>query len=119
MADRKEPTPPTQDQLKPDPPPAPPPKKDPYEPPVSEPIVTVHPPQVVKRGVWVEFSHMRYGKRGHDMEWMPMLVTHVSEGWLSGVAFSGEPAAIGWHRGAMEFDHVSKGTEARCWRWPE
>ena len=66
-------------------------------------------------GAMVEFRQHRKG--GED--WLPFLVTHVHNATMvSGVAFSGEPGAIGWHRGSMEFSQVVQGTENRQWRWP-
>lgn len=50
-------------------------------------------------------------------EWLLMLVTHVHDAeTVSGVAFSGIPARLGWHRGAMEFANVKRGEDNRNWR---
>ena len=73
------------------------------------------PLELLMVGAWVELSQMRNG----EPEWVPFLVTHVfSDELISGVAFSGEPAAISWQRGSMEFNQVKQGDDNRQWRWP-
>ena len=71
----------------------------------------------VQAGDMAELCQMRSLKRSAEPEWLPFMVTHVhADGVVSGVAFSGEPGAIGWHRGAMEFTQASRGGGVGCWR---
>ena len=64
-----------------------------------------------KVGQWVEICQ----PGGH---WLPFLVTHVygDADTVSGVAFSGHPATVGWHRPTEGFSHVTRGESNRQWR---
>ena len=55
---------------------------------------------------------------GHRDDVIPFLVTHVHvDGSVSGVAFSGEPGAMGWNnRASQAFPHVMQGRENRQWQ---
>ena len=49
--------------------------------------------------------------------WLPFLVTFVHDAdTVSGVAFSGQPAQVGWHRPAQDFAGVKRGERNREWR---
>ena len=61
-------------------------------------------------GQWVELCQP--GGR-----WLPFLVTHVYDAnTVSGVAFSGQPAQVGWHRPVADFAHVTRGESNRQFR---
>ena len=61
-------------------------------------------------GQFVEFCQ----PGGH---WLPFLVTHVYDAnTVSGVAFSGQPNQVGWHRPVADFAHVTRGESNRQWR---
>lgn len=71
-------------------------------------------------GTGDEPAGLRIGSRvefRQGSEWLLMVVTHVhDDDTVSGVAFSGLPARVGWHRGAMEFANVKRGDQNRNWR---
>ena len=49
--------------------------------------------------------------------WLPFLVTAVHDAdTVSGVAFSGQPAQVGWHRPSQDFAGVTRGERNREWR---
>ena len=49
--------------------------------------------------------------------WLPFLVTFVHDAdTVSGVAFSGQPAQVGWHRPTQDFAGVKRGDRNREWR---
>ena len=49
--------------------------------------------------------------------WLPFLITHVYDAdTVSGVAFSGQPSQVGWHRPSADFAHVKRGESNRQWR---
>ena len=52
-------------------------------------------------------------------ESLPFMVTHVDGTTVSGVGFSGRPAAVSWSRGGMEFSKVEKGDGNREWSRPD
>ena len=76
-------------------------------------------PRKMHVGMMLEIAQMA-SLREPVKVWLPMIVTHLYDGnVVSGVAFSGEPGALGWmNRGAQTFDHVEKGNEGRMWRFP-
>jgi hypothetical protein len=76
-------------------------------------------PRTMKMGMMLEIAQMA-SYRYPEKVWLPFLVTHLYDGnVVSGVAFSGEPGALGWmNRGAQTFDHVEKGNATRNWRFP-
>ena len=61
-------------------------------------------------GQWVEICQ----PGGH---WLPFLITaaHDSD-TVSGVAFSGQPAQVGWHRPSQDFAGVKRGELNHQWR---
>ena len=61
----------------------------------------------------VQFVQVRNG----ELETLPMMVTHVHlDDVISGVAFSGEPGAIGWMgKGAQPFNLVTMGFNNKQW----
>ena len=76
-------------------------------------------PRKMHVGMMLEIAQMGFFREPAKV-WLPMIVTHLYDGnVVSGVAFSGEPGALGWmNRGAQTFDHVEKGNEGRMWRFP-
>ena len=66
----------------------------------------------MKVGQWAEICQF-----GH---WLPFLVTAVhDEDAVSGVAFSGQPAQVGWRRPSEAFAGVKRGDGNRQWREAE
>lgn len=64
-------------------------------------------------GQWAEI--LQRGNRGPA--WLPFLVTFVHDAdTVSGVAFSGQPAQVGWHRPTEAFAGVKRGERNREWR---
>ena len=64
-------------------------------------------------GQWAEI--LQTGNRGPA--WLPFLVTAVHDAdTVSGVAFSGQPAQVGWHRPTEAFAGVKRGERNREWR---
>ena len=76
-------------------------------------------PRKMHVGMMLEIAQMA-SLREPVKVWLPFIVTHLYDGnVVSGVAFSGEPGALGWmNRGAQTFDHVEKGNAGRMWRFP-
>ena len=64
-------------------------------------------------GQWAEI--LQPGNRGPM--WLPLLITAVHDAdTVSGVAFSGQPAQVGWHRPTEAFAGVKRGERNREWR---
>ena len=68
----------------------------------------------VEVGQFVEICQIAHGQK----VWLPFMVTHVHEdSMISGVAFSGVPAPVGWgNRGAQPFQGVQQGHDNREWQ---
>ena len=68
----------------------------------------------VEVGQFVEICQIAHGQK----VWLPFMVTHVhDESTVSGVAFTGIPAPVGWgNRGAQPFQGVQHGHDNREWQ---
>lgn len=66
-----------------------------------------------KAGQWAELCQ----PSNAGPVWLPFLITAVHDAeTVSGVAFCGQPASVGWHRPSADFAHVVRGESNRQWR---